>query len=202
MTAAQRVMLACNARRDALGIIPGKPLAAEERDKCINETFDLMLGEAKIEWEKRHKERRKAGIHPDAERVYLLYPLKVGREAALKAITAALQKHPVEYLLDKTNQFARCVADWPMSYRYFQDGADRCPHPSTWFTQGRYADDPASWKRHGARSAAPPPKQDLPEPMNWREAFPDFVHVGKPWHDIDRASQSYIVEQMKGRQTA
>lgn len=148
------------------------------------------------------KERKRTGIHPDAERVYELYPKKVGRDAALVAITKALQKNTVEYLLDKTSQFARCVADWPSSYRYFQDGADRCPHPSTWFNEGRYADDPSTWKRAGARSAPPKVKVDLPEPQGWRDAFPDFIHADKPWHALDAFSQQHIIEHMKERKHA
>lgn len=202
MTPSARVMLAYEARRSSLGIIGTRPLPPKERDAVIDETFALILGEARAEWEAQHKARKKAGIHPDAERVYLLFPKKVGKEAALAAITKALKKHPTEYVLDKTNQFARCVADWPMSYRYFNDGADRCPHPSTWFNEGRYEDDPSEWRRHGARSAAPAPKVDLPEPAGWRQAFPDYIHASNPWHAIDRASQTYIVEQMKQRNTA
>lgn len=145
------------------------------------------------------KERKRAGVHPYAERIYELFPKKVGRDAALAAISKALEKNSTDYLLDKTSQFARAVADWPSSYRYFNDGADRCPHPSTWFNEARYADDPTTWKRHGARNAPPPPKQNLPEPFGWRDAFPDYIHVQKDWHAIEFASQSYIVEAMKQR---
>lgn len=148
------------------------------------------------------KERKKSGVHPDAERIYELFPKKVGRDAALQAITKALAKNTTEYLLDKTSQFARAVADWPSSYRYFNDGADRCPHPSTWFNEARYADDPSTWKRHGSRGSPPPIKQDLPEPPGWRAAFPDFIHVHKDWHALDQFSQRHIVEAMKARNTA
>lgn len=145
------------------------------------------------------KERKRSSIHPDAERVYELFPKKVGRDAALAAISKALEKNSTEYLLDKTSQFARAVADWPSSYRYFQDGGDRCPHPSTWYNEARYADDPTTWKRHGARSAPPKVKVDMPEPEGWREAFPDFIHADKPWHSLDAFSQSHIIEHMKQR---
>ncbi len=168
------------------------------RKLAYNEVLDL--GEEAHK--QASKERKRSGIHPDAERIYNLFPKKVGRDGALAAISKALQKNTVEYLLDRTSQFARCVADWPSSYRYFQDGGDRCPHPATWFNDGRYADDVTTWKRAGARSAPPKAKIDLEEPSGWREAFPEFVHVEKPWNQIDTASQSYIVEQMKGRNTA
>lgn len=114
------------------------------------------------------KERKRAGLSPDAEEIYALYPRKVGKEDALAAITLALKKHEKSYLLDKTNQFRQCVESWPMSYRYFPDGGDRCPNPSTWFRQGRYADDVATWRRHGAKSAGPQQVQTV-APEGWRE---------------------------------
>lgn len=145
---------------------------------------------------KATKERKKAAVVPDAEQVYALYPKKVGKEDALRAISAALKKHDLPYLLDKTNQFRECVESWPSSYRYFQDGGDRCPHPASWFNAGRYADDPREWKRHGARSAGPAPKIVPPEPSGWRSEFPDFLHVDSPWAHIDDASRQHIILTM------
>lgn len=97
------------------------------------------------------KERRASAIAEGAEEIYEIYPKKVGKDEALKAITKALKSHPKEYLLAKTSQFAAAVALWPSSYRLFQDGGDRCPHPTTWFNQGRFQDDPKEWRRAGAR---------------------------------------------------
>ena len=162
------------------------------------EWLSLMASElAKLK-----KERKKSGINPDAERVYELYPKKVGREAALLEITKALNKHPLEYLLDKTAQFAACVAAWPTSYRYFQDGGDRVWNPVNFFKDGHYEDEVSEWKRKGSRGAPPPVKPSLPEPTGWREAFPDYIHANSPWNSIDAASQAYICEQMKQRTTA
>lgn len=104
------------------------------------------------------KERKRAAVAEGAEEIYALYPKKVAKDDALKAITTALKKHPKEYLLGKTNQFREAVEGWPSSYRYFQDGGDRCPHPTTWFNQGRFQDDAKEWRRAGSRSAGPGPK--------------------------------------------
>lgn len=145
------------------------------------------------------KERKRAAVLPDAEQVYALYPKKVGREDALRAISVALKKHDLAYLLDKTNQFRECVESWPTAYRFFQDGGDRCPHPATWFNAGRYADDPREWKRHGARTAAPAPRLSPPEPVGWREHFPDFLHIDKPWTQIDDASRQHIIVTMAAK---
>lgn len=155
---------------------------------------------ARQEWAKATKEKKRGAIIPDAEQVYALYPKKVGKEDALRAISAALKKNDLAYLLDKTNQFKECVESWPSSYRYFQDGGDRCPHPASWFNAGRYSDDPREWKRHGARSA-PQNKIAPPEPANWQEAFPDFVDRDKPWHLLQPAQQAYIIANLSTAQT-
>jgi hypothetical protein len=143
------------------------------------------------------KERKKASILPDAEQVYALYPKKVGKEDALRAISNALKKNALPYLLDKTNQFKECVESWPSSYRYFTDGGDRCPHPATWFNAGRYADDPREWKRHGARTGAAHQKISLPEPEGWRDAFPEYVNRDRPWAALPSEDQRFISETMK-----
>ena len=141
------------------------------------------------------KERKRGSIVADAAQVYALYPKKVGQEDALRAISAALKKNDLTYLLGKTNQFRECVESWPTSYRYFQDGGDRCPHPASWFNAGRYADDPREWKRYGARSA-PQNKIAAPEPKDWQAEFPDFTDRDKPWHLLQPAQQAYIIANM------
>jgi hypothetical protein len=73
-----------------------------------------------------------------AEEIYQAYPLKVGKPAALKAIQRALTKEPFEALLAKTLRFAAAKGT-DLAY---------CPHPSTWFNQDRYNDDPATWIRN------------------------------------------------------
>lgn len=142
---------------------------------------------------KQLKERKRGEVVPDAEQVYALYPKKVGRDEALRAITHALKKNTLEYLLGKTNLFAEAVASWPVSYRYNQDGRDMCPNPATFYNQGRFADDPKEWKRFGARKAAPHQYVSPPEPPHWREAFPDFTEKEKPWNLLQPAQQAYII---------
>ncbi len=63
--------------------------------------------------------------------IYDLYPRKVGKTAAIKAIQKALQKIGYDELLEKTQQFAESVAGADMQY---------IPHPATWFNQERYND--------------------------------------------------------------
>ena len=161
--------------------------------KCISVLDECLATIAAQE----RKEKRKTTISADAARIYELYPRKVGREDALVKISLALRKHEIGYLMDKTNQFALAVASWPSSYRYYQDGGDRCPNPATWFHQGRYEDDPKTWHRSGARTAAPHQRTEFPaEPVGWRRTFPDYVDVNKSWEQIDPTAQAYIIKAM------
>jgi hypothetical protein len=81
-------------------------------------------------------------IEAQAAEVYAAYPLKVGKPAALRAIRAAIGKHGFDFVKLRTVAFAAAR------------GADKefLAHPSTWFNQERYNDDPSTW----IRSAAPP----------------------------------------------
>lgn len=83
-----------------------------------------------------------------AEAIYELYPRRVGRPAAVKAITRALAKIQPDDLTAKTRAFARV---WTGSDLQF------CPNPSTWFNQERFNDDPATWMK----SETPPPKKQF-----------------------------------------
>ncbi len=70
--------------------------------------------------------------------VYNAYPLKVGKPKALKSILKAAKKHSFDILLEKTIAFAKARGG----------DLDFCPHPSTWFNQERYNDDPKTWTRN------------------------------------------------------
>ena len=76
--------------------------------------------------------------------IYESYPRKVGRPAAIKAITSALKKISAEELLKKTQAFATAKAGSDPQF---------IPHPSTWFTQERFNDDPATWINNGSNQA-------------------------------------------------
>lgn len=71
-----------------------------------------------------------------AEAIYTEYPKKVGKPDALRAIVKALGTTDAATLLSKTKLYAKS--------RVGED-AQFTPHPSTWFNQQRYNDDPATW---------------------------------------------------------
>lgn len=84
---------------------------------------------------------------PLEEEIYAAYPKKVGKPAALRAIRRALAKWPSEYVLERTRLYAQ-TCNSPVQF---------IPHPSTWFNQARFDDDPATWRRpEGGIAKAPP----------------------------------------------
>lgn len=79
--------------------------------------------------------------------IYAEYPRKVAKPEALKAIAKALTKTPFTDLMAKTRAYAQsCVGKDP---QYI-------PHPSTWFNQERFNDDPTTWKSSQTNGAINP----------------------------------------------
>ena len=77
----------------------------------------------------------------EAESIYQLYPKRVGKADALKAIAKALAMMPADQLRAKVAAYAAATATWTEHDRQY------IPHPSTWFNRGSYDDDPATWAR-------------------------------------------------------
>lgn len=73
-----------------------------------------------------------------AAAIYGEYPLKVGRPAAFRAINHCLRVgYDPEMLRERTILYAAAIK-----------GTDTLiPHPSTWFNQERFNDDPSTWVR-------------------------------------------------------
>lgn len=72
-----------------------------------------------------------------SEELYSLYPIKVGRRAALRAIQAALRKVGADVLREAVTAYAQA-----------RKGEDQqfTPHPATWFNQERWTDDRSTWR--------------------------------------------------------
>lgn len=81
------------------------------------------------------------------EAIYAVYPRKVGKLAAMKAIAKAAmtlrekEPDPLAYLLARTQLYATATSIWPEEEKKY------IPHPATWFNQGRYDDNPREWER-------------------------------------------------------
>lgn len=89
----------------------------------------------------------KRNIDREAEAIYAEYPLKVGRPVALRAIKKQLARFPFEELLAKTKAYAEARAG----------DKEFVPHPSTWFNQQRFNDDPSTWTRSEPAQGKPKP---------------------------------------------
>lgn len=91
------------------------------------------------------------GKQEAAEEIYQAYPKKVGKPFALKSILRAMATRDPAFLLERTKAFAAAR------------GADLnfVPHPSTWFNQERFNDDPSTWVNDSdSRPAKPKSKID------------------------------------------
>ena len=78
----------------------------------------------------------KGGAGGEEQTIYEAYPLKVAKPKALTAIRVAIKKHGFATVLAKTQAYAAAR------------NGDKAfmPHPSTFFNQERYNDDPETWK--------------------------------------------------------
>lgn len=74
--------------------------------------------------------------------IYDVYPLKVGKPAALKAIEKALKRSDFETLMAKTKEYAEIVGS-DLQY---------VPNPSTWFNQDRWNDNEVARQKAGIKS--------------------------------------------------
>lgn len=101
-----------------------------------------------------------------AEKIYEEYPRKAARPKAIESIQRAAQgacqkakdagfSDCMAYLLDRTLAFSRATATWQESERTF------IPHPTTWFNQERFNDDPSTWERKA-------PKGQKPDRINFK----------------------------------
>lgn len=141
--------------------------------------------------------RRKEPLSEHAGQIYHAYPRKVAPAAAMKAISTILRdgRATKEHLLAQTELYARCVTNWPRSFRY-SDGRDTVPHPATFFTRGSWADDPKEWYGPKGEPVEQVRQVDTvyPEPDGWTDEFPDSVH--KTWDDMPQANKAHICTVM------
>lgn len=101
----------------------------------------LLESPAYVLWAAKEAEKARKLLVEQAEAIYATYPRKVGRPKALASITKAIADHGFDVLLNKTQAYAAAVSRWPKTDLQF------VPHPTTWFNQSRFNDDPATWER-------------------------------------------------------
>lgn len=117
---------------------------------------------------KRKDQGKRSSLPLDAaSSIYALYPRKVAKDAALKAIDKALKAiaarngvaDPAAWLLERVKMFASSPAGQAGRFT---------PHPATWFNGGRYDDDLAEWQRGNGDAATP---ARLPAPAGKYDRF-------------------------------
>lgn len=134
--------------------------------------------------EDREDRIEKRGGNKGELAIYRAYPRQIGRQAALKAIRASLDRitaeartlglDPAAWLLARVEEFAACTARWPAADRKF------IPHPASWFNAGRYDDDPAEWGRSqkNGGGVAPAAPFDPSQPDAHTGGLPVLAPVG------------------------
>ena len=134
-------MTACHPPHDTVTPPPCQPVTPPMT--ACHPPHDTVSPKSSLNSQRTVKESSSPTGSDCASEIYAIYPRKVGRPAALKAITKALKKHPVDYLLDRTSAYSAAVRRWP------EDAKQFIPHPATWFNQERFDDDPSTWERNG-----------------------------------------------------
>jgi hypothetical protein len=85
--------------------------------------------------------------------IYALYPRKVARAAAEKAISKALATTPAEALREAVSAYAAAVALWPPEELQY------VPFPASWFNGGRWEDDRATWQKKPKNGLTAPTRE-------------------------------------------
>lgn len=91
-----------------------------------------------------------------AAEIYSVYPRKVSKPKALKAIEKVLAKPPSEFTPD---EWSLRVFTLTQAYAAARKGEDPefTPHPSTFFNGRRFEDDPSTWGSVKTTAHAPDP---------------------------------------------
>ena len=122
-----------------------------------------------------------------AEQIYQAYPKKVGKPVAIKSIIKALSSIEFEKLLELTQKYA--------AIRKSED-ANFTPHPSTWFNQERFGDDPSTWGRQASKVIVNNPRNAgiIVGPTNYATA--------KPRYQREQEEKARLAQQVDQAQSA
>ncbi len=124
------------------------------------QTLSKGLSKGSLTLQDKDKDKDKlvggCGGKESVDAIYAAYPLKVGKPKALVAIRGAIARGTsADALLAKTKEFSAARGD---DLRY-------CPHPSTWFNQDRFNDDPKTWMTTENSPPKPPPPKTIEDTL-------------------------------------
>jgi hypothetical protein len=103
-----------------------------------------------VEVEAEAERSRATTLASQVVEIYQLYPKKVGKREAFKAITAAIGRvERGEYKGGKLTETQAVAGIKNRTIMFAQSAAGRrgkmTPHPATWFNRSSYLDDPKEW---------------------------------------------------------
>ena len=98
------------------------------------ESLELPLGEMETNAKTQEKPQAKSELDEQAAKIYELYPRKVARPDAIKAIKKALKVEGYTDLYAKTQKYATAVKESQKELSYI-------PYPATWFNREEYNDN-------------------------------------------------------------
>lgn len=132
-TAAERQQRLRDRRKALQGVTSRRDGDESRRDVALPER-NITQSDADADKKQKPSRGKRESESPQSLTLYGLYPRKVCKDAALKAIDKALAKKPFDALLLAVQAYVRKVA---------RDGTEEkfIPHPATWFNQGRYEDE-------------------------------------------------------------
>ena len=108
-------------------------------------SIDKSLGGPIQKKSKKHLNNFGPKLEQQAEEIYKIYPKKVGKPSAIQAIKKAINKDGFKHILEKTKLYAK---EYNGESRYI-------PHPSKFFNQERYNDDPSEWSQNVKTTPSP-----------------------------------------------
>lgn len=128
-------------KRAKCGKLGGNPILLKQNPTTVVNQIGTPSSSVSVSSSDKKPPNPQRGQSADLERVYAAYPLKVGKPKAMQAIARALVKFGLAHVLSRTEQFAKA-----------RNGDTAfMPHPTTWFNQERFNDDPTTWKREDNR---------------------------------------------------
>jgi hypothetical protein len=110
----------------------------------LRECIELLENETTAK-EPAPKHRKESSLLCKAREIYDVYPRKIGKPHALKAIKLALKKTPYAILLQRTKDYHKIICE---CLSRDSGVVHFVPHPATWYNQERYKDDPSTWELH------------------------------------------------------
>ena len=87
---------------------------------------------------KKHLNNSEPEIEQQVEKIYKIYPRKIDKIRAIKAIIKAINKHGFNHIFERTQLYAQKYNGDPTFI----------PYPCTFFNQERYNDDASEWSNN------------------------------------------------------